>query len=726
MPQNTHAVVVGIECYEVSDAWTLDGPVRDAVRFVDWLLERGVPKEQIILLLSPSKKNKAYVDALNGTLYPRPKSASQSEVDRVLTDELDVLADRMEGEGTLFLFWAGHGSVDHDRERHLFFSDSTRRSPRNISVKAIQNHLLSSPVDKFRSQLLLIEACANHFYYVSSPSDLRSGDLGRIRKPSLRAVSQDVFFSASVGQSAKGSAIKETGAFSKILLDVLKGYNRKEWPPDGEALFVPVKAHFREPDGKQVPQQNPFWISLKIRDCQYEDGHLPMPGGPLTQPVADIIEPRLEESANATLSAVVQRLGVDNGPLPATTAEVLEQAREADRLHRLPAALQSLGLDRPTIMRTEEELRTIEQVTSVLKKLGKLKIPHRKLMFFYRKSCRESPIPAHSLCELLRVLCQMPPADPDEVSPLHQFVLLVAKAETRNDLVDWVRSAVPDTAAVDRLWAHIQTEPPLGHLLVEVPEPENDEPSLNVWIYDERDGLRPAATVPCLGTSPGQVHAALVQVIDDVVESTDRHWVIELFLSYAQLGWDIDQWRQPLRLMDSRIGAERPVLLRWLDRAQNGYRTKPGAWRRIAGNMRNSDGVPYGDAVHWMTEQACRKASPMADYERTGRGFCIGFGFVPYLPDGSLSGDLAATLNAGMPYGLWLRRDPGNWEEFRRTLNERLSGNHIDEIPHALQDYRTSDENAGHSGRHLSLFWDNPNINPWSDRFTTPGQRVDA
>ena len=42
-PQRTYAVVVGVEHYEEEKGWELDGPVPDAVAFVEWLRERGVP-----------------------------------------------------------------------------------------------------------------------------------------------------------------------------------------------------------------------------------------------------------------------------------------------------------------------------------------------------------------------------------------------------------------------------------------------------------------------------------------------------------------------------------------------------------------------------------------------------------------------------------------------------------------------------------------------------------
>lgn len=37
-PENTYALVVGIEKYDAGPDWDLDGPTRDASRFCAWLL----------------------------------------------------------------------------------------------------------------------------------------------------------------------------------------------------------------------------------------------------------------------------------------------------------------------------------------------------------------------------------------------------------------------------------------------------------------------------------------------------------------------------------------------------------------------------------------------------------------------------------------------------------------------------------------------------------------
>ena len=56
-PQTTHAVIVGIERYSAGASWNLDGPVSDAVRFLEYLGTRGVPAANLRAYLAPLAEN---------------------------------------------------------------------------------------------------------------------------------------------------------------------------------------------------------------------------------------------------------------------------------------------------------------------------------------------------------------------------------------------------------------------------------------------------------------------------------------------------------------------------------------------------------------------------------------------------------------------------------------------------------------------------------------------
>src|SRR5437660_259157 len=68
-PAKTYAVVAGVERYGIPGV-DLDGPVRDACRFVRWLRARGVPVENIYLFAAPLERNAAELTRLDVPWQP--------------------------------------------------------------------------------------------------------------------------------------------------------------------------------------------------------------------------------------------------------------------------------------------------------------------------------------------------------------------------------------------------------------------------------------------------------------------------------------------------------------------------------------------------------------------------------------------------------------------------------------------------------------------------------
>jgi hypothetical protein len=84
LPQQTHAVVVGVETYSVGSSWNLNGPANDAYRFVKWLRAKGVPSGQISLFISALPENRALSDDLDIPSL----AAEHAAITRVLTDTM--------------------------------------------------------------------------------------------------------------------------------------------------------------------------------------------------------------------------------------------------------------------------------------------------------------------------------------------------------------------------------------------------------------------------------------------------------------------------------------------------------------------------------------------------------------------------------------------------------------------------------------------------------------
>src|SRR5438045_799304 len=74
--KNTYALVVGIEKYQFGKKHDLEGPVKDARAFADWLWAQGVPPENIFLFLAPADQDTS-LPAGNG---PVPQPATREKI----------------------------------------------------------------------------------------------------------------------------------------------------------------------------------------------------------------------------------------------------------------------------------------------------------------------------------------------------------------------------------------------------------------------------------------------------------------------------------------------------------------------------------------------------------------------------------------------------------------------------------------------------------------------
>ena len=157
-PERTYAVVVGIERYEAGDGWDLDGAAGSALRIIGWLRNRGVPVENITVLLSPLESNRPTVEqALAELKFPANlPSATFDEISRVITEQLP----KQDGD-LLVLFWSGHGVLDKRKERPLFCANAGVHTKRNINVTDLLAALSRQNFKGLREQMIFVDACAN-------------------------------------------------------------------------------------------------------------------------------------------------------------------------------------------------------------------------------------------------------------------------------------------------------------------------------------------------------------------------------------------------------------------------------------------------------------------------------------------------------------------------------------------------------------------------------------
>ncbi|ELR98089.1 ATP-binding protein [Gloeocapsa sp. PCC 73106] len=160
-PDETHALIVGIETYNADDWENLDGPANDALKFARWLLERGVNSENIHLFVSPLEKNS---NLFNEITSVRPQLANKENITSCINSQL-IHGNDVAGE-LLYVFWSGHGIITPDNTmRRLLFGDISDTNYKNLNFFSLQEALkTSNNANGFAKQVFLIDTCAELAY----------------------------------------------------------------------------------------------------------------------------------------------------------------------------------------------------------------------------------------------------------------------------------------------------------------------------------------------------------------------------------------------------------------------------------------------------------------------------------------------------------------------------------------------------------------------------------
>lgn len=248
-PRHTRAVLVGIEEYAAGPDWRLDGPALDACRFARWLLGRGVPADQIHLLVTPHHGNRGDVAACGLPVL----AADRATVDRVLHETVRAGSP----DELLIVHWGGHGVVEADDTRRLFYADADQANRRNLHLDA---YLRALRTDYFpqRRQLILVDACQNFAAQWRGARTLPDElpPLGR------QQAGRDQFalFAASPGEWARNVDARRTGAFSEAVLAELAALPEGKWPPDPAVLADAVTARFAAQRADDHSRQTPSYL----------------------------------------------------------------------------------------------------------------------------------------------------------------------------------------------------------------------------------------------------------------------------------------------------------------------------------------------------------------------------------------------------------------------------------------------------------------------------------
>ena len=163
-PENVQALVVGIENYE----WCKDlkGPASDALKFVTWLLGKGVQPPSIKLCLSLVDDDRGRgIQKAAEDKGVQVKSATREHIETVINHDFH---DQGGPNKLLHVFWAGHGFITktHRTVRRLWYSDSNEKNKWNLNLESLLQALQTSENASalFPTQIFFIDACADIYF----------------------------------------------------------------------------------------------------------------------------------------------------------------------------------------------------------------------------------------------------------------------------------------------------------------------------------------------------------------------------------------------------------------------------------------------------------------------------------------------------------------------------------------------------------------------------------
>ena len=271
-PKKAYALVVGIETYQLGAEYDLDGPARDGLRFIDWLLSHNVLPGNIRFFVSPLAQN-ADVESQAVKRDIKPFHATRDAIDKFIRDKLMTARGEV-----LYVFWGGHGALTktHQATRQLLFSDTTATNKLNLNIGSLAQALGTSKNEfGFEKQLFAIDACANSYFQgLYEVLQGKSGEHQYVSTGETLKMEQVVMFACADYEVAKNVA--GTGVFSSAVLAELKD----------KPLFPYMKALMDKVCDRLSLQgmSEPFYLWTKVGNqetisnkwVQYEQDNLPL------------------------------------------------------------------------------------------------------------------------------------------------------------------------------------------------------------------------------------------------------------------------------------------------------------------------------------------------------------------------------------------------------------------------------------------------------------------
>ena len=259
-PKDLLVFIVGIERYAGGRTWNLKGPVRDALDFAEWLVERGLPPENIQAFLSPLEDG--------DPLASRPALRKGMVVRGGKTTDIYPALDgdlRHKKPRHFCLFWGGHGCVKDDNRRYLLGSEATDDNVQCIDLTGFLNFLKTDAVGAARQDnspdfIAIVDACASFVYSQGLDRRITSQNFP-MSNPTRR--SQCALFATDTGERARNLETAGTGLFSRELRDHMQGMKRLEDLFELETIALKLRSRFTQLQTQGLSNQTPTFYSVK-------------------------------------------------------------------------------------------------------------------------------------------------------------------------------------------------------------------------------------------------------------------------------------------------------------------------------------------------------------------------------------------------------------------------------------------------------------------------------
>jgi hypothetical protein len=682
------AWVVGVEAYASAGDGRRNGLDIDAP-IGRWALD---------LALSLSEREPGIRLAMNLSLADRPEYrerlatlAARGHAPQPATQQgLQNSLRRLHGQGTLLVYWVGHGLMD-TRSRYLLCADSSSITDlRALSVDSLLMHLRGK--DFPRVQIGFFDACAQ---VMSTPNVLTLGGA------SATLTNQYFFFAASATEIAPANTTGK--GFSNTVVAALRDTTRA-FPPNPEKLFAELLAAFQSLPA--ATQAFPMQWTYRSGEFWSEQG---------VEAAHELREQaRRAYLGRATFEHVLRGAG------GCVTANSLSVALRANQMPSLLAQVRHdyNGSPHPDLL--EDAWQRLQIARSLESECAALGLFWHEWIALRDYVCGRdhlgTPINLENLTDLLIAMLDQTNKTRGYDSCIRLLELAARRTldSSASASAKELRKAVVDHPELGPRYedavAQLPNEDRDVYLLIGL-RYDSDEKTASIvgsWLFVDGKEDNPWSLELPQTSFAAQIHALIQRAL---VRHRRRRLIVELMVPNELLCAP----RPLLEIIDDELEtrtwleAKYAITLRWHERMKNpDPRYEFGTWVRQADN--------FGPRARNATQLKCIWHGDRAE------GEVVGLAVPGPSPTDPLRnrGQFFQFLTRGAPYMCWPREAPPDVESFKRNACQFFLEQRLATLPDALRAAKGSPGGLLHD---LLLLIDEPCRNPYQRQFQDPPQR---